>query len=1153
MLTDFTHLNNSVSRYLKYAKDIDIEKIKINGFPINFNRNYSDTNIIDNIFNKILPNLARLISLLPEPIKENKLIFYSLQNSFLNSQISEVEGTPRGYWNNVTKTEFSIKESLEDNEVTIKDKIYFFLYYSNESDEKSCDEFYKNQNSTDEQFCHSMLLRDFLRHHKLGTEIDLSNKLFEKDSEDKDEISEYLGEKFSFLTDEEKDCEGKKEDKNKFKVPISSIIESFNTYFKLDNCKKLKSDVYLKYITDFYAFNQNINAFKDVSDLILNDVQLSNIKSGHDIYSSLLEGVKDNSVKLADISKWLVYINFLSDLTKLLVYFETPTNEKPIKILLLDDNLDDTFGKIQKIESEIDFINYWLGNEAVNIDGELKRIKKINEFFRVFDENKIKKIKEYDFILMDLDFGGELKGFDYLKKLRENTELFEKPFVIVFSRNEDPESIQKALNMGALIYATKQNVAKLVLEISKVIPLVNKINDINNKIKEEKEEKISLGDNWNLLYQLPLTKILDLKTSKICGGKYHHYSNEDEEAGKGVDNYGFDNKELKYDKEYLWIKKLPKAELHNHIGSVLGPELIPKTALVVLSKWYNKTKEENKDTDKVIKLIINFLEPIVTDPYLWDTKNACHSFSEYFLSKEDIEWFRLKQLFATDEASQFYDQSIFTIISDSLNLKGLIKSPEEVLLSPQDETIEKHFKPFSRIQSSKYFRQKIELRQNDINYEVIILFFILLLIIKQNSKQKYSEFLNRIKEQILDVLDKAKEQDKSLVFNENNNKEKFLNGINNFINKLSEEIDNQKIIFDSKESDKYLLKKLISAHSIERCLKYENRGLFNYLRGCEYGGSPHLQCEESINLVAHHIIHNYAIPDNIRYLDLRCQVDGYNKLKLFDKTDDDAYPKIVKSLKSAFTYFQQEANKNGNKVHINLIVTAKRHKTLKEFENNVKITLDDLSNEKKNKNIKEENNSKSFFESNETKIVSFDIAGLEKGFRLNSFKDQIKPLLDKCVPITMHAGEEDSHEAIWEAVYLGHAQRLGHALTLKDNENLLKFVRESFVNIELCPISNYLTNNKFQFNKEGVIENYPLKRYLKERLSVSINTDNPYVSNTTLSKEFLFASKICGGLTKWQLLKIILYSFKSITIDKHMKTKLMKEIDEEIFKILLNE
>lgn len=1144
MLTDSILLNRSISRYLKYAKGFD--KIEINGFPVDVKLKNSNCTVIEYLFKATLPNFTNLVRILFEKFPDKNLTFYSLQNSYI-----DINSSPREYWNYVTK-QILLNDRKNGKNNNLENELLFFLYYSNEDNEKDCDEFYKKQNSTDGQFCHSLLLRDFLRKHHLGIEIDLSKQLCEIKTDGKKEISKYLGEKLSYLIRE------KKNELNTI-TPIH-ILKEFNKYFQLRNGKEFKVENFIKYITDFYAFNINCEAFNGENDLIINDVKLSDIKSksGHDIYSSFLQLVKDNSGKISSVSKWLVYVNFLSDLTKLLVY--SKETDKKYKILVIDDRTD-------KIKNELDFIKLFLGNQSIVVKKYLNSACQIKSFFERFDKKRISKaLTCYDFILMDLDFEGELKGFDYLKILREITELYDKPFIIVFSRIEDTESIQKALNMGALIYATKQNVAKLILEIYKVLPLINKISQINE------EEKYSLGDNWNLLYQLPLTKILELKTSKIIGSKYLHYdkNNEVDLNKKEINKlYGFDEKELECDEDYLWIKKLPKAELHNHIGSVLGPELIPKTALIVLSKWYSKLfKKDEDNANKIVEIIIKFLKPIVTDPFLWDSEKASKKFKNKktkrsFIKKEQFkDWFKLKKYFVIDENSQFYDQSILTIITDSLNLKGLNKTPEEVLLSPQDQTIEKHFKPFSKIKNSDYLKQKIELRENGVDYDVIMLFFILLLSLRQNGRKKQGNLLNEIKNEIIGVLNEVKnDENKSLIFKDDQEKNNFENEIDNFIEFLNEKISNPKIIFYYKEEDNYLLKNLISAHSVERCLQYKNRGLFNYLRGCEYGGSPHLQCKESIYLVAHHIVNNYAIPDNIRYLDLRCAVDGYNNLKLFDmenkdskQNDENIYNKIVKHLTDAFSYFQQEAyTKKYKKVHINLIITAKRHKSDKDFEKNVKITLDNYGNKMYHSSKKDEKKYQSFFKDNKTEIVSFDVAGLEKGFRLIRFKDQIRPLLDRCIPITMHAGEEDSHEAIWEAIYLGHAQRLGHALTLKDNENLLKLVRETFINVELCPISNYLTNDKFQFDKEGLIENYPLKKYLKDRVSISINTDNPYVSDSTLSKEFLFASKISGGLTKWQILKIILYSFKSITIDKRAKTRLMREIDEEIFELLLNE
>jgi adenosine deaminase len=207
--------------------------------------------------------------------------------------------------------------------------------------------------------------------------------------------------------------------------------------------------------------------------------------------------------------------------------------------------------------------------------------------------------------------------------------------------------------------------------------------------------------------------------------------------------------------------------------------------------------------------------------------------------------------------------------------------------------------------------------------------------------------------------------------------------------------------------------------------------------------------------------------------------------------------------------------------------------------------------------------SSSFFET-DTKVVSFDLAGLEQGNRAGKFYDLFLPLLKKCFPITIHAGEEDSHEAIWEAIYEVQSQRIGHGLTLRNNRELLDIVKDRHIAIELCPISNLLTREKNTWRqlelKQRNLKNeydkpkyYPLRQYLMENLDVTINTDNPFVSDSTLTKEFLVSAWLAGGLTKWEVLRLIKNGFRSAALPKEQKRLLMNEIDDEIYNILLQE
>ncbi|PIW69696.1 MAG: hypothetical protein COW08_05790 [Ignavibacteriales bacterium CG12_big_fil_rev_8_21_14_0_65_30_8] len=1121
MSTSIDYLSKSVGRYLQYVKGFDKDQFEINGFPVNLNSFVKNSDL-----NLQLNNLAELIKSVSS---DKKISIYSLQNNF-DAKYA------RKYWRVKTFCFFKNKDFK---------KTFVILFNSGKDVFEDSNKFFNENNAKNAEYCHSMLFRDFVKKHKIGFEIDLSLSIKKDGNEDSD-FRSHLTLKNSTL--ELNNSISFKENL------ISDIIKNFNDYFPKAS---LKRNIYEKYLTDFYAYNINCKAFKaiDNSVKIVDDIILSDVDTGHELYGSAENEMKkepnEQKKDISMLSKWLIYVNVLSDFTRLIVHYKKI--EKPLKILLIDDHPE-------KLEKEFKIIENWLTNCTINNkDNKLISKDSIEKYFGEIENGDSSLLKiglnncesNYDLMLIDLDYEGELRGFDYLRILRKVKSVYEPPFIVVFSRNEDAASVQKALNMGALFFASKQNFAHLLLQFYKVLPHIKQLEIIAGR----KDKNYTLGNNWSLLYKLSLPKILELRGKEILGDGYFVGCKETGETKFDDDKIvGFDKNKIEKNPEYLWIKKLPKAELHIHIGSVLGPELIPKTALLVLAQKYAKDKKYGN-----IETIIKFLLPVASDPFLFE---KIDKITEVPTAVEKINIFECNELKLSliyDLESQYIYQSIFTIVTDSLNLKEFKKTPEEVLLSPEDRTLEQIFHPLSKIKDTEYFKAKLKLRELCVSYDEVMLFFILLLYCRWElvtNPQKDTNSISLLTNYIKKVFDK--EKDPIFKYPEDD--------IDSFIKNLLLILAKNNAIkvefFPPVKGDsENILHFLMSAHSPRRCLPFEGRGLFNYLRGCEYGGAPHLQCKESIFLIAHHIVKNYAIPENIRYLDLRCAVDGYTKFKLIKNTS-----KAVEILENAFSFWQNYALKYYHKkVHVNLIVTAKRHKPIKEFEENVKLTVDGWINndskamgkEPKNKDELDSTNKNFFSEQNPTKIVSFDIAGLEKNNRVSKFKNELKPLLDRCIPITMHAGEDDTHEAIWEAVYLAHAQRLGHALTLEDNKSLLDLVRETYVNVELCPISNFLTNNKFSFDKElikqDIRKEYPLKKYLRERISVSINTDNPYVSDSDLSKEFLFAAKISNGLTKWEILKLILYSFKAITLDKRQKSELLKEINEEIFELMLNE
>ena len=75
---------------------------------------------------------------------------------------------------------------------------------------------------------------------------------------------------------------------------------------------------------------------------------------------------------------------------------------------------------------------------------------------------------------------------------------------------------------------------------------------------------------------------------------------------------------------------------------------------------------------------------------------------------------------------------------------------------------------------------------------------------------------------------------------------------------------------------------------------------------------------------------------------------------------------------------------------------------------------------------------------------------------------------------------------------------------MRGQEAVKKLCRERQIGIEMCPLSNLQTK---AVQKK---EDYPMKEFLDAGLLATVNTDNRTVSNTSLTKEFVFIQKEYG-------------------------------------------
>ncbi len=189
-------------------------------------------------------------------------------------------------------------------------------------------------------------------------------------------------------------------------------------------------------------------------------------------------------------------------------------------------------------------------------------------------------------------------------------------------------------------------------------------------------------------------------------------------------------------------------------------------------------------------------------------------------------------------------------------------------------------------------------------------------------------------------------------------------------------------------------------------------------------------------------------------------------------------------------------------------------------------------------------------------IVGLDLAGDESVANPAKIAGCFLPAFEHCLPLTIHAGEGEAAEAIWEAAYNLHADRIGHGLSIGDHPNLAERFRNRDICLELCPTSNREVVGFFDpnFTATAPYPHYPLLKLWQNGLPLTICTDNPGISRTTLADEYLTAVRMIDyQLSLWDGLAIIKQGFVHAFLPSEAKEQMLKRMDAEIYQLLVDD
>lgn len=171
-------------------------------------------------------------------------------------------------------------------------------------------------------------------------------------------------------------------------------------------------------------------------------------------------------------------------------------------------------------------------------------------------------------------------------------------------------------------------------------------------------------------------------------------------------------------------------------------------------------------------------------------------------------------------------------------------------------------------------------------------------------------------------------------------------------------------------------------------------------------------------------------------------------------------------------------------------------------------------------------------------IVALDLAGDEKGFPAKLFKKHFSLARDAGLQVTIHAGEADGPQSIYQAInHLG-ATRIGHGVAAIQDEQLMDHIAENQITIECCLTSN------FQTGACNNIAEHPIKTFIERGIIVTLNTDDPGVSGIEIADEYQLASQQVA-LTPSQLQQIQLNGVTSSFASPSLKHSLLSNLSLE--------
>ena len=168
-------------------------------------------------------------------------------------------------------------------------------------------------------------------------------------------------------------------------------------------------------------------------------------------------------------------------------------------------------------------------------------------------------------------------------------------------------------------------------------------------------------------------------------------------------------------------------------------------------------------------------------------------------------------------------------------------------------------------------------------------------------------------------------------------------------------------------------------------------------------------------------------------------------------------------------------------------------------------------------------------------VVGIGIGGIEQQGPAESFKHLYRNAAEQGLRLTVHAGETLGPQSVWAALNIG-AERIGHGVSVMRDPELVEVLAQRQVPLEVCISSNVRTGVC-----AGLAE-HPVKAMFDSGLMITLNTDDPEMFQTSLSKEYELARQEFG-FSDDHLRELARNAFEASFLPPEKKLEFLHRID----------